>query len=259
MNGDAKALSQQRFSQYAERYVQSTTHAVGADLQRLVELAQPQPTDLALDIATGGGHTALVFAPLVASVVAGDISAEMLVASRRNHIAKGALNLTYANTDAEKLAFADNSFDLVTCRIAPHHFPDVYRFVVECARVLKPGGRLVIMDQTVPEDDAAARYIDAFERLRDPSHHRIYSESEWRGTYLDAGLTIISSELTHKVANLLEWAVIQDCPPDLIERLHVMMAQAPDAVREWVHPRYINTPEADFWHVYVLIVGVKPV
>jgi ubiquinone/menaquinone biosynthesis C-methylase UbiE len=257
MMSDAKSLSQQRFSRYAERYVQSAGHAQGSDLTRLLELGQPQSHELVMDIATGGGHTALTFAPHVRHVVAADLSQSMLEAARNHHLAQNALNLTYINTDAERLAFASNTFDLMTCRIAPHHFPDIFRFVLECARVLKPGGRLLIQDQTVPEHERAARYIDAFERLRDPSHHRIYSEVEWRGTYLDAGLTVDHTELVWKQAQLVPWAEVQDCSPDMIDRLQILLAQAPDAVRDWLKPTCVGTPDAEFLHGYVLILGRK--
>lgn len=254
---DSKSLSQQRFSQYAERYVQSPGHATGSDLDRLLQLGKPQPQNLVLDIATGGGHTALTFAPQVRHVVAADISQPMLQAARSYHLKQNAVNLTYINTDTERIAFASNTFDLITCRIAPHHFPDIFRFVLECARVLKPGGRLLIQDQTVPEVERAARYIDSFERLRDPSHHRIYSVSEWRGTYLDAGMTVDHSELAWKTAQLVSWAQVQDCPPDVIEHLQILLAQAPGTVREWWQPTCAGTPDAEFLHGYVIISGTK--
>ncbi len=252
---DSKSRSQQRFSAYAERYVTSPNHATGAELPRLVELAQPAPQHRVLDIATGGGHTARTFAPHVRLMVAGDLSESMLRA------ASGSIsrhNTVYVTTDAENLAFAPDTFDLVTCRIAPHHFPDCFRFVMECARVLKPGGKLLVQDQTLPEDEDAARFIEAFETLRDPSHHRAYSPLEWRGMYLDASLEVDHIEEARNRSNLVDWAKRQDCPDDLITRLQIMLAQAPDAVKAQLRPGAVGTPAAEFDHVYVIIVGHKP-
>ncbi|HEX2622554.1 MAG TPA: class I SAM-dependent methyltransferase [Phototrophicaceae bacterium] len=258
-DSDSRALSQQRFSQYAERYVQSSVHASGEDLQRLVDVAQPKPDDRVMDIATGGGHTARVFAPHVREVVATDLSGSMLAAARSHHQTEGLNNISYVQTDADHLAFAPNSFDIVTCRLAAHHFPDVYRFALDCYRVLKPGGRLVIEDHVMPENERAARYLDAFERLRDPSHHRMYSENEWRGTYLDVGLTVDHSEFTYKPSKLVSWAAVQDCSPYVVERLQILLAQAPDAVRDWLQPQCAGTPDASFQHALIIIVGTKPI
>jgi ubiquinone/menaquinone biosynthesis C-methylase UbiE len=257
-DNDLKAQVQQRFGQYAQGYVESKSHAEGADLERLVELAQPQSDWWALDVATGGGHTGLKFAPLVARVVASDLTPKMLEAAR-NFIAKqGVHNVDFSGSDAENLPFADNVFDLVTCRIAPHHFVDCFKFVRECARVLKPGGILLVEDQLVPEDDRAARYVDSFERLRDPSHNRIYAMYEWRGMFLDAGLTVEHAEqITKSGTELVSWSERQGCTPDVIERLQIMLAQAPDAVAAWMRPQYAGTPDAKFDHNYIIILGRK--
>lgn len=255
---DAKALSQARFGRFAAGYVASSEHREGADLDRLIELAQPHPGWTALDMATGGGHTALRLSPLVAQVIAADLTPPMLAAAREYLAGQGVGNVRYIATDAENMAFAPESFDLVTCRIAPHHFPDCFRFVRECARVLKPGGRLVIEDHLLPDDDRAAAYINAFERLRDPSHHRAFSAYEWRGMFLDAGLRVEHAEsLVKPGTQLVPWAARQDCPPPVVERLQIMLAQAPPAVRTFMQPRCIGTPEARFDHHYLLLLGRK--
>ncbi len=258
MPDDPKTLSQARFGRHAQEYVASAVHASGADLDRLLALAAPQPAWTLLDIATGGGHTALAFAPYVRQVVAGDLTPAMLRAARRFLAERGAANVAYVATDAENTAFASDTFDLVTCRLAAHHFPDCFRFVRECARVLKPGCLLLIEDHLLPEDDRAARYIDSFERLRDPSHHRAYAEYEWRGMFLDAGLTVEHTEtLTRGAGGLAAWAQRQGCAPDVIERLHIMLAQAPAAVQAWLNPRCAGAPAADFDHTFIIIAGRK--
>jgi len=254
---DTKALSQQRFGQFAQGYVTSKSHASGDDLNLLLEMAAPQPEWLALDIATGGGHMALMIAPYVARMVAGDLTPLMLEAARE-FIQPQADNVSYMATDAENMAFANATFDLVTCRIAPHHFPDCFRFVQECARILKTGGLLVIQDHVHPEEEAAGRYIDAFEKLRDPSHNRAFAEYEWRGMYLDAGLSVERVEIVSKSGGkMVVWAERQGCSPDVIERLQIMLAQAPEAVAAWMKPKYAGTPDAAFNHNYILISGKK--
>lgn len=252
-----KAQVEARFAQYAQNYVASDVHAGGSDLDRMVEIVDPQPGWLGLDVATGGGHTALQFARRGVRMVATDFGIQMLEAARAHITASGAV-MQYAGADAEHLPFADNSFDLVTCRVAAHHFPDVYRFVVEAARVLKPGGRLAIHDHLLPEDEAAMEYIEAFEILRDPSHHRAFNESEWRGLLLDAGLTIDHVEKLARFDPLVAWSERQGNPPDVTERLRIMLAQAPSAVAEWIQPRSVLSPDAGFDHVYIIITGTKP-
>jgi protein-L-isoaspartate O-methyltransferase len=64
----------EQFGRTAQAYVESPYHAHGPDLARLLELADPHPTDHALDISTGGGHTARALAPHVAHVIASDLT-----------------------------------------------------------------------------------------------------------------------------------------------------------------------------------------
>ena len=143
----SKDLVQQQFGANAAAYATSTVHAKGASLARLVELVKPKADWAALDIATGAGHTALAFAPHVASVIASDLTPEMLVESAKLAAAKGYANMTTAQADAERLPFPDATFDLVTSRIAPHHFPDIPAFLRESRRVLKPGVTLMMVEE----------------------------------------------------------------------------------------------------------------
>jgi SAM-dependent methyltransferase len=253
-----KAQAQERFGRYAERYVSSPTHAAGYDLDRLLELAQPHAAMLALDVATGGGHTARQFAPWVRQVIAFDLTPDMLKAARTFISGQGLTNVPYAAGDAEALPFAAGVFDLVSCRIAAHHFPDPFRFVQETARTLKPGGLFVLQDQAAPEDEAAARYLNSFERLRDPSHVRMYAEYEWRGMCLDAGLTVEAVEIwSRSSGGLVTWAERQGSPPEVIEQLQVMLAQMPQSAADWYKPRCAGTPDATFDHVYILLAARK--
>lgn len=254
---DPRAHSAERFSRYAAEYVTSETHAKGDDLERILAVAAPQSHWLAIDIATGGGHTALKLAPHVRQMIAADLALPMLRGARDFIDSKGSANVSYCNCDAEAFPFPDDTFDLVTCRIAPHHFPHAERFVIEAARILKRGGVFVMQDQVLPDDRRAAHYLEAFERLRDPSHHRSFDEYQWRGMFLDADLTIEHVEILRKNANLVKWANMQACTPEVIDHLQILLHQAPPAVAEHIHPACLGTPDATFDHVYVLLVGRK--
>ena len=252
---DQKSLSQQRYSQFAQSYVSSSSHAKGADLDRLLELARPQAAWIVLDVATGGGHTALKFAPHVAQVIATDLTPRMLEAAA-NHIAgKGVENVVFELADAEDLPFEPATFVLVSCRIAPHHFPDVARFVCESARVLRPGSVLLVQDHVLPADDAAGRYVDAFERLRDHSHNRAYNETEWRRMFQEAALTVEHTEQVIKRHEFAGWVNRQGCTADVVAQLEKMVAQAPAAAAAWLQPRDFGSAAATFVNHHIIIAG----
>ncbi len=250
---DSKSLSQARYSRFAEGYVQSETHARGSDLDRLLDIAQPQAHWRALDIATGGGHTALKFAPHVAQVVASDLTPRMLEKARQFIGEQGAANVSFRLADAEDLPFANDRFDLLTCRIAPHHFPAPQRFLEECARTLAPGGMLMLQDHVLPADEAAARFIDSFEKLRDPSHHRAYNEAEWRAMLESAGFTVEHGEGYLKRHDFLPWARRQGNDDATIAALVNMVEAASPVAREWMDPRQWGAENATFLNRHILI------
>jgi ubiquinone/menaquinone biosynthesis C-methylase UbiE len=254
---DSRTRSQERFGKLAERYVTSESHAKGSELERLVEIAQPQPDWVALDVATGGGHTALKFAPFVAEVVATDLTPTMLAEAQAFIGSQGVENVAFGLADAQDLPFGDATFDLVTCRIAPHHFGDCPRFVRECRRVLREGGLLLVQDHVVPEEEQAARYIDEFERLRDPSHNRAYSESEWIGMFQAAGLEVEHVEQVVKRHAFVPWAARQDCAPEVMASLEQMIEQTGPEVGDWMLPIAFGTPAASFASRHLLIGGCK--
>ncbi len=259
MNTDAKTRVQEQFGAHAAAYVRAANFRQGVTLGALVDAVSPQSGQRALDVATGGGHTALELARRGLWVVAGDLTAPMLRAAREHITAqdvRGAVH--FAQLDAEALPFPDGAFDVVTCRVAPHHFPHVARFVREMARVVRTGGTVGVVDIVTPPQPKAARYINAYERLRDPSHVWAYSEAEWRGFFSAAGLRVTHSELFDTRHQLSTWAqrMGRDMPTTL--RLAAMLRQAPPPVANWLRPQFAPSGiDAQFSIWQVLLVGQK--
>ena len=225
---------QEQFGAHARTYITSRPHAKGASLQRLVELVDPQPDWQALDIATAAGHTAFAFAPHVAHVLATDITPEMLTVAREQVAERGADNVTIERADAENLPYADGRFDLLTCRIAPHHFPDINAFLRESARVLRPGGVLAVVGNIEPAG-AAGDFLNAFEKLRDPSHGRCLSVEEWLEGYARAGLQLTRHETLEKEMVFEDWAARHD--PVMQLYLRALLWHGPPETQEFLHPR----------------------
>jgi ubiquinone/menaquinone biosynthesis C-methylase UbiE len=246
-----KSLVQSQFGAHAAAYVTSPVHAKGASLGRLVELVKPQKHWHALDIATAAGHTALAFAPHVAHVIASDLTDEMLVEAVQFLAKQGAANASVAKADAEALPFDDYAFDLVTCRIAPHHFPDVAAFVAESWRVLKPGGTFALADNVAPDTtsvpgaskaelrDAAIAY-NTFEKLRDPSHGRCLSAADWLELIGDLGFAVAHEERLAKDMEFQPWAERLGANATTIDRLRQTLEQASPTLQAFLRPRQIN-------------------
>lgn len=223
----------------------------------MVALVAAKPHWRALDIATGGGHTALAFAQLVREVVASDVTREMLAAAQRFIRGKGASNVRFAGADAVSLPFAASAFELVTCRVAPHHFPDCGQFVREMARVLKPGGMAAMIDNVVPEDRSAADYVNALEKRRDPSHVRAYTAAEWLDFFLGSGFKIESTEFFRKARDFDSWAAMQGAGEDTIAELRTMLESARAAAKESLAPE-TRGGKLRFYLTEILVVASRP-
>jgi ubiquinone/menaquinone biosynthesis C-methylase UbiE/catechol 2,3-dioxygenase-like lactoylglutathione lyase family enzyme len=227
-----KKRVRETFGRAAAAYISSPTHAAGDDLARLVELAQPAETDLALDISTGGGHTALALAPHVARVIASDLTPRMLDAARDFISAQGVTNVEYVVADAEGLPFLDETFDLVTVRIAPHHYADVRAAVREMRRVLKRHGRLVVVDNIAPEDPTLDTLANEWEKRRDPSHVREYTAVQWRAFIAEAGLIQEQLESRSKSHAFQAWVERTGMPAADRDALEADMLTAPREARD---------------------------
>lgn len=214
-------LAQKIFGARAARYVTSATHADPVVLARVIELSRARRRWRVLDIATGAGHTALAMAPHVARVTAIDLTPQMLAEAVRLRDQRRLTNVQFARADVHHLSFRSACFDAVTCRRAPHHFSDIRRALGEIRDVLRPGGRLVIDDRSVPEDDFVDRCMNELDRYHDPSHVREYRPSEWRDLLVAAGFAVETMEPYTQHRPLT--ALTDGVPPENVAKMQAML------------------------------------
>src|SRR5437764_7739159 len=135
------------------------------------------PGDAVLDVAGGTGHMARAFAETAAFALVLDLTEEMLATGARAAASSGRRNVVFQAGDASCMPFVDESFDLVACRFAVHHFEQPERQIAEMSRVCRSGGHVAIIDLVAPDETLAADQ-NRLERIRDPSHTRALPVAE---------------------------------------------------------------------------------
>jgi ubiquinone/menaquinone biosynthesis C-methylase UbiE len=255
---DILRRSRAQYAAAGNAYVLSDTHRFGKDLGRLVEVAAPTADMRVLDIATGGGHTAIALAPYVRSVTMLDLTPEMLVHARAfAHESNVELFGVIAGA-AETLPFDAGSFDLVSCRIAPHHFANVRAFVSEAARVLAPGGRFVLIDSVTPDGKEYDAFINHVERWRDSSHVKTYSLAEWTSYLDDAGLHLELTEMIEKTHEFESWTTRSRMPDDEVAKLSDWILASDDDCKRFFAVEEKDGRVVSFKDLKILLRASKP-
>jgi ubiquinone/menaquinone biosynthesis C-methylase UbiE len=250
------SLIQRQFAKNPNSYATSAVHAQGRSLDLLFEQMAPQAGWRVLDVATGAGHTARWLAAQAGFVVGGDLTRAMLQTARASLSELDTPHTALCQHDAEAIPFAGETFDAVTCRIAAHHFNEPLRFVQEAARVLKPGGLLGLVDNVSSGDPQVGRFVNTFEKLRDPSHMWAYTPDDWKTFLFTNGLTVIFHEEFDHTLDFDDWTARMNVPEVDRTRLRVMLLQAPEGARAWLKPAYEGT-RLTFTLREAVIVGRK--
>jgi len=191
--------------------------------RRFVAFVAPQPRDRVLDVACGAGFNALAFARRAASVTGLDLSTELLMRAQREAARRRLTNVSFREGDAGELPFPGDSFEIVTCAAAFHHFVSPRQVLVEMARVCLPGGKVAIEDIVTSEQDIRARYHNRLERLRDRSHQRCLKLSEFISLLGQAGLETRRIEVRDSIREFNEWVAVARTPPRRAEHVRRLM------------------------------------
>src|SRR5260221_12310569 len=212
-------LVARQFGPRAADSLPSAAHAAGEDLQQLAAIVAGAGTARLLDLGCGAGHVAFAVAPAVAEVVAYDLSADMLAVVAESAAKRGLRNLVTRQGGAERLPFADASFDVVMSRFSVHHWRSFAAGLAEARRVLRPSGRAVFRDAVAADSTVCDSFLQAIELLRDPSHVRDYSPEEWRRTLIGAGFGPGATTRRRLRLDFASWVARMRTPPLHVEAI----------------------------------------
>lgn len=175
-----------------------------------------------LDAGCGTGAFAHAVAPLVGEVVGVDPDERFLEAARTG----APPNCSFVVGDAAALPFGYGSFDLAGCMRVLHHVPRPELVVAELARVVRPGGRILVVDQLGSVDPLLSLELDRFERERDPSHARLLPDGDVR-QLLDANdLVVVRNEVVREERDVERFLDLAGLEGERRERVR-RMAPAP--------------------------------
>lgn len=227
--GSPEEKAKKIFGERASFYSTSPAHTDPQVLKRVVELSSPQSDWTALDVATGTGHTAFALAPFTSSIVGTDLTTEMLSEAKGLQASQAIPNVAFCASDVHHLPFADHSFDLISCRRAAHHFSRIVIALQEMHRVFRIGGRLVVDDRSVPEDDFVDQCMNALDQLHGHSHVRQYRPSEWIQMLEAQGFEIEAIEPYHRHRPLT--SLTRGIPPSDVDQIQQMLGDLNDIQR----------------------------
>lgn len=248
------AVAARQFGETAAAYLTSAVHAQGEDLKRLQAIAGEHRSSKVLDLGCGGGHVSFSVAPYVASVVACDLSQQMLAVVEAAAQRRDLSNIVTQQAQAESLPFDDVSFDLVITRFSAHHWSDVPAGLREAHRVLKPDGRMIVIDIVAPEQPLLDTMLQSVELLRDASHVRDYRESEWRAMLDAAGFAVegVAQQWSLKMV-FDDWIARMRTPTERVAAIRSLFDGAPEEVR--MH--FAVEPDHSFTIVSAFFEAVK--
>lgn len=196
----------------------------------MVAFARPRKGERVLDVATGPGFVGVEFAKRGLDVIGTDITVEMLTHAKKLRRRNGA-TMELVLAEASHQPFRRETFDIALSRLAFHHMRDPAKAVESMRSLVKPGGRIVVADLVVSEDDGIADFHNRFERVRDPSHVRTLKLTEWKKIVRGLGLRLDRVGLSKVRLEVVEWANRAGFPNERIHELVDMLETAPESAK----------------------------
>lgn len=215
---------------FGKAAVMTSAETLGA----LVELVPPDSGARWLESACGTGLVSRALAGKVGSATGVDLTPAMIEEAKRGGTDEGIENASFSVGDATALEFADGSFDGAVTRLSLHHIPVSGRVVAEMARVVRPGGTIVVGDLVADEADGeAAVWREEIERLRDPSHWVCRTPEQLRGMGSAAGLTLEREQLIPLDIDFEDWLARGSGGRTAAPLVDELVAQRPEGIESF--------------------------
>jgi SAM-dependent methyltransferase len=230
-DADAHAGSiRDEFAHQADAFAASPVMSLAATLGAVVDLVPEDPAARWVEVACGPAAISRALAPRVGSVRGVDLTPAMVAKASAEAASAGLDNLAFTVGDATALDFADGSFDGAVTRFSLHHIPAPERVVEEMARIVRPGGFVVIADHITDDEGGAAAWHEQIERLRDPSHWACLTSAQIVAIGERAGLTLDSEQVIPFEIDYAEWLGRGSGGPASATLIDRLLAAAPAGV-----------------------------
>lgn len=238
-------INQKQYANKSVSYLHSQVHAQGVEFKKIINLISNKQQSRVLDLGCGGGHVSYQIAPFVESVVAYDLSLEMLETVATTAETKQIKNIVVQQGPAEKLPFADAEFDFVVSRYSAHHWQSIRQAIHEIQRVLCDGGVFILIDIIGSNRPTLDTFLQTIEIIRDPSHVRDYSLAEWINLAEGADLTVELIEKQKLSLNFKAWVERMKTPSHAIHTIQYLQQSISDEVRKHFHIQEDGSFEMD--------------
>jgi ubiquinone/menaquinone biosynthesis C-methylase UbiE len=216
-------------SENAERRAALQRERAAALAERLDHWLQLTGEERALDVGAGAGAFAFAIAPRVREVIAVELD-EALAARAR---ADAPRNVEVVVADGEHLPFERASFDVAGTLRTLHHTPRPELLVAELARVTRPGGAILIVDQLAPADPLVGLELTRFEHARDPSTTRVLADADLRGLFDSNSLKLLREEVIHEPRDLEAYLDLAGCEGDHREHARSLAPSGYETIVGW--------------------------
>ena len=248
---------QKAFGEQAQGFDAGNYHLSKSEYQEyMIKKTEPQSSDHLLEVAAGTCICGRAYASHVNHVTCLDATPAMLKVGKKEAEDAGISNITFVKGIAEELPFLDNSFDIVISRLAFHHFVNPEEIFTEMKRVLKPGGKLVLMDM-VPQKEELRAQIDEMEQMRDFSHVKELTTTEMRNLYEKKGMKLLTQECIKVPVSVEAWMELTHTPEETKEILREKIKSDIEGRTDTGFQPYMKEDNMYFDHHWMFNLGIK--